>query len=334
MKKVKLFTLLGLGVLGLGALSFGIAKGQPQYMPVRAEGDEPTEPVSTPTDEEVFECSVVIDETKNGTIKVDKTEGHIGDLVTITASHDLFYKIDSISVNGTSLVEDEEISGKFVFALVEGENKIEGKFVVDKELLGEMSIIYEQLMNKDWTHLFSVENVVRIVTFLLNGGLLFAIIRYYVKDKKLEKKLEETTESTLNKIVPETTKQVIIENTKEVLAPFFAEITANQEENLRVSASLTKCLALMQEDTPESRLAVLNELSQLNVGDKKLIEEAKEIINKYFADKITELNNVLAGLDKIIEKNKEVVEKTAQVEQPKAEEKVETAAVENDGTQF
>lgn len=334
-KKIGLFfgLLLGFCSIGGACIGAGVAHGSEQVIVAHAEGEEA--PV-----EETFECQVVLSTFEHGEISVDKEEGHVGEIVTVTAKHDIFYLIDFVAVNGTNLVESEETSGLFSFALVEGENKITAKFTIDKELLGEMSTIVEQATNKDWTNLFSVENVVRIVSFLLNGGLLIAIIRYFVKDKRLEKKLENKVEDTLQKVLPDTTKDIIIANTKEVLEPIFVETTSYQQEIIRVLSVFIKCFALMQENTPEARSAVLAELSNLKIGDTKVINDAKEFLEKYFAGKMEELNSVLSNLDGIIEKNKEIIEKNSQVVEivePKEEIPGEETSEEtngDDGTQF
>ena len=285
--------------------------------------------------EEVFECSVVLGKYDHGSISVDALEGHVGDVVEITAKHDFLYLVDYVAVNGVNLVEDEDISGLYRFALVEGENVITAKFIVDSELLGEMSIIYEQAMNKDWTNLFSLENVVRVVSFILNGGLLFAMVRYFIKDKRIAKNVEESVKSVCNRIVPETTKQVVIAQTEETLKPVFAKTAAYQEDIIRVLGILVKCIALMQEDTPDARRAILAELANLNIGDMKVIEDARKFIDQYFDTKMAELKGTLNKLDEVIEKNKELANKTAGIsnEPVKEIEEIEEIPT-DDGTQI
>ena len=316
-RKIGLFFALFLGFCAISGacIGFGGFNHYDNAVVAFAEGEE----------EEVFECSVVLDTYEHGKLSVDKEKGHVGDVVTVTAKHDMFYLVEYVAVNGTNLVESEETSGLYSFVLVEGENKLDAKFVVDAELLGEMSTVYEQARNKDWTNLFTMENVIRIVTFILNGGLLLAMVRYFIKDKRIAKNVETSVKDSMEKILPETTKQVVIENTKEVIAPMFSSVCANQDEIIRVVAVLVKCVALMQEDTPESKRAILGELANLNVGDKNIIEQAKNTIDKYFANKVEELNGVLAGLDTVISKNKAIVDKATEVieNKPTVEEKVE-----------
>lgn len=346
-KKIGLFFGLLLGLVmvsGIGANRSNVVYAEGESEPGVSEpapesseepitsSEEPVEPVEPA---EVYECSVVLGTYEHGKIFVDILEGHAGDMVTLTAKHDLFYLVSYVSVNGVNLVEDEEISGLYKFALVEGENVITAKFVVDAELLGEMSIIYEQAMNKDWTNLFTVENVARIIMFLLDGGLLFAMVRYFIKDKRIANNVERSVKETCNAVLPDMTKKVVVENTQKVLEPVFTEITAYQQEIMRVVGVLIKCIALMQENTPDARRAILTELSNLNIGDMKIIDDARAFIDKYFADKMGELQQMINGLDNVIAKNKEVVDKVgeiAAVESPK-EEKIEVKPTE-DGTQI
>lgn len=320
--------LLGLCAFGGAMVSATHFQTQENAIVAFAEGDEET------PEEEVFECSVVFDTFQHGKITADKVEGHVGDVVTLTAKHDLFYLVDFVAVNGTNLVEDTEISGKFSFALVEGENKITANFVVDEELLGVFSQMYEQATNKDWTNLFSVKNVVTIVNFILSSGLLIAIVRYFIKDKKLAAKVEAQVKQSVEKIIPESTKAAVIKETEEILTPMFAQITGHEEKIVHVVSVLIKCIALMQENTPESRTAILNELSKLDMGNGEVIEQAKKVIEEYAKQKMAEINEMLGKLDSITERNKEVVDKVEQIADkenaPKAEieEKEQRQAIE------
>lgn len=318
-KKIGLFfgLLLGFCAIGGACVGFTSVSHNNSAVIAYAEGEGEEEPPVTTPEEETFESKVVLSSVSHGKISVDKEEGHVGDIVTVTAHADLFYLVDFVSVNGTNLVESEETSGVFTFALVEGDNTISAAFIVDKQLLGTFSEMYEQASNKDWTNLFTVKNVVTIVNFILSSGILIAIVRYFIKDKRLAKKVEDKVEETMSKIVPETTKEVILKNTEETLAPVFSQISAYQEEIVRVVAVLVKCIALMQEGTPESKTAILNELSNLKVGDSQVIDEAKAIIEKFAKEKLESLNAMLGKLDNITQKNQEVVGKIEAIAEEK-----------------
>ena len=192
MKRSIKLALFGVGLFALTGLGVGLSLKQEakvnEPMIVLAEGEDPVDP-ETPETPETLPCQVVIGTTKHGSIKTDITEGNVGDICTITAKHDLLYKVGSVSVNGVALIESETTSGEFSFALAEGENKITATFVIDEELCGDLSDIIREATEQDWNNLFTVDNVIVLVKWVLDGGILIAMIRYYVKDKRLEKKL-------------------------------------------------------------------------------------------------------------------------------------------------
>lgn len=340
MKRKGLFTLLTLGILALGGILLGTTRS---YAPVHAEeppqtsepapAEDPVEdPVEDPTEPapEVYECKVVIGEAAHGKISVDKEEGHIGDIVILTANADLFYLVEYAKVNDTALVEDEDTAGVYKFALVEGNNTISVKFAVDKELLGEMSTMFEQASNKDWTNLFSVKNLISIIAMLFNGGVLLAIARYYVKDKKLEKKVENKIQEVVSKVVPEATKNIVLDALKELIAPYFAQIQATGADLQVVIATLCRCFALAQEGTPESKIAITKELAALNLSDNALITAIQEKIEKFMKEQSDKMANVLNDLAKIEHNSNQIVDNSND-ENVKDETPTETT---DDGTQY
>ena len=305
MKRNKLFTLLSLGLLALGGFGFSLIKGTTHSLPVMAE-------------EETFECSVVIAESKNGTVTADKLEGHVGETVNLNVKHDVFYLINSVSVNGTELVEDEDISGKYSFVLVEGENKVEAKFVIDEELLGEMSVIVEQAKAKDWTNLFSVENIIRVISLLLSGGVLLAIVRYYIKDKKLEDKLEKKVEKTIATIAPEATKQVVVATIKEFITPIFTEMKLDSEETKNALTVFSRCFALAQENTPEARIAITKELSSLKLSDQASIAAVQKQLEDFVAKQNANFLSMMEKMQKMEQSNKEIIESSGATSEPES----------------
>lgn len=301
MKKFWKFGLAGLGMFVMCGLGIGltqIAKEQPVM--VLAE--------EAPEEESVEVATVVIEKTSHGEISTSITEGEVGQVCVITAKADIFYKVESISVNGTVLIESETTRGEYSFTLGAGENKIASSFIIDAELCGEFSKIAEEISNKDWKNLFSVENICTIVKWVLDGGVLIALVRYYIKDKKLEAKLEAKVKSTIENIIPETTKQTVIAAIETSIKPIFADLVANDVETKKAMTVFAKCMALSQENTPESRRAILDELSALNISDANTIESIK----KYIEDLVTKHNKMyeetLAKIEQIGEHNKTIVE--------------------------
>lgn len=270
-------------------------------------------PVLTFAEEEVAEpedlsATVVIGKLEHGTVEASILEGVEGDICKLNVNPDVLYVIGSVSVNDTALIEDENISGLYSFALVRGINTVTVKFAVNQELLGDLSIIFEQAQNKDWTRLFSVENIITLVKWVLDCGILIAIIRYYIKDKRLEKKIEEVVENILSKVLPNTLKEAVVEAIMKAVQPLFAQLQAQNVDLTNAMSVFAKCMALAQENTPESRTAILNELSKLNISDEATLNSVKAFIEKLFAENLQSYNEALAKIKEIGEANKAIME--------------------------
>lgn len=320
MRKNFKLALCGLGLFAVAGFGIGFALHNEatvrQPIVVLAEEEEIPE---VPEEPEVVElpCQVVLAKYEHGSISVDIKEGNVGDICTITAKHDLLYKVASVSVNEVELIESEATRGEFRFALVEGENKISASFVVDEELCGTLTTIVQQAGDKDWTRLFSVENVIILVKWILDGGILIAMIRYYIKDKRLEKKLENKVQQTIAQIIPETTEKTVLTTVEKVITPMFEETKADYVEIMKGLTVFAKCMALAQENTPESRNAILDVLSGLKIGDLDTINEVK----RYIEDALNRHNKAYEETLKAI---KELGEKNANNISEKKEEKDET----------
>lgn len=311
MKKVRA---LFLGLFALCTLGLGCAFANPIQV-AHAEPDivEPEK-----------ECHVVINEVTHGEIAASIEDGDVGDICTLTVDCDLFYIVDSITVNDVALVESEETRGVYSFALVSGDNVVTAKLVVDNELLGDLAILYEQASNKDWKNLFSVDNVLRIVSWLIEGGLLIAIVRYFVKDKKLAKQIEGAVTKALQKIIPEQTKQYVLDAVQEIIKPLIAQLIEDGVETKTAISVVCKCFALAQQNTPDSKRAILDELATINISDKTTIASVKEYIEAALAkhdalvrEEIAKLSEIKSNAAKVIESAKEPEEVKPLIEEPK-----------------
>ena len=297
---MKKFGLL-LAVLGLG-LGIGLCSIKSNPVMVKAEGEEPsiTEPVA--------EATVILPKLEHGSIEATILEGNVGDICQLNIKPEILYMIKSVSVNSVALAEDENISGLYSFALVSGENKVAVKIIVNEKILGELSNIYNQARNKDWTNLFTVQNLLILIKWVFDCGILIALIRYYVRDKRLAAKLEKATKEELDKIIPQVTKDTVVATVQDVLEPMFAQIKVDNMEITKGMSTFAKAMALAQQNTPESKVAILELLSQLNFSDEKAIREIKAYVDKLFAEHLNTYNEVMSSLNKISEENKELIE--------------------------
>lgn len=265
-------------------------------------------------------CQVIISKAEHGSITTDITEGEIGEIVTVIAKHDLLYKIENVSVNGAALIESETTSGLYTFALVEGENTITAKFVIDEELCGDLTNIIQQASNKDWTNLFTIENVITLVKWLLDGGVLIAMVRYFIKDKRLADKVENKVKESCEKIIPEATKNAVVENTKYVIEPMFDQVVQDGALARQLMGIMVKCMVLMQQNTPEAKIAILDEFEKLKgIVDLDSIANIKKYIEEAVAQHDKAYEETLARINSIGERHQESIEEPK--EEPKSDPK-------------
>ena len=130
------------------------------------------------------------------------------------------------------------------------------------------------------------------------------IIGFIVKFLNLAKQKTLTAENVKDLIMNELGDKVD-ESVKKQLSSAVYSLTKTVKRQNEVLELLTQVAALSQENTPESRVAILDLISRLGVVDKEDIESVKETINKEVAEKKAleeETNNTV---DKIIEEHKE-----------------------------
>lgn len=275
---------------------------------VRLNSDGTFEPVGF---DEAKPCHVSMSKFDHGEIEVDALEGDVGDIVTIDAKSDLLYKVDFVAVNGTNLVEDENVRGRYSFALVAGENVITASFVVDEELCGELTGIVAKIGDGefDWVEdVFNLRNLIDIVSWIFSGGILFAIARYFIKDKKLEKTIEDKVVEVMTNLVPGITKTEITNQMKGIIEPMFGKVTENSSIMMTAMGILMKGLVLMQQGTPEAKIALLDEFDKMKtLVDPQLVEGIKKYIEDALAQREKNYGETMANLDEITERHKEEI---------------------------
>ena len=120
--------------------------------------------------------------------------------------------------------------------------------------------------------------------------------------KDLAKKKAMTTEEVCNKVVEilETTnKESVLKSINDIVKPLEDKVG----DITPVLNSFSKILALSQENTPESRLAILELIQSIGNISNKVVEDAKnEIVNQIEEEQKENKENI-AILESIEEKN-------------------------------
>lgn len=224
-----------------------------------------------------FPCSVSLSEVKNGTITFSKTEGEIGEIIEVYNTPALLYDLIEITANGVVLTPDEY--GVYSFVLVEGENIVTAKFEVSDEKLQQVADLLNKAKEGNWEEIFTVSNLMQLISWLITLGCSSGFFVTLYKSKKFK----ELTPQEIARKVDEKINSVLDERLATFLKDVFGPFTENMLQKFSGMENSTKtmvrCFILMQENTPESRLAILNELNNLNNNETgQLTLQVKNLI--------------------------------------------------------
>lgn len=259
--------------------------------------DGSEEAVVSEPEEEVFECTTsssvywisdgeTIEDGANkyGDVLISQDEGHVGDEVTaivsgnptidVTSKFITLYKyaLSYVTVNGEKIEASDSEKGEYKFKLKEGVNDVRAYFS------GRIELSTTDLSSVNWKSLLTVDNLLKLVYFVLTLILSSGCFLTIIKSKKFKTKTTEevatTVQGVASQVVAETTSQFLNETVKPLLEK-------QNEENIDMSNTLK---ALMRttlytlDDTPESRLAAIKELQNYKSSDKDLAKQIEDIV--------------------------------------------------------
>ena len=229
-------------------------------------------------DEPKYPCQVVIKDSDYGDIIVDVEYGNIGDIVTIYAKPYSFCKLVSLNVNGVDLIPNED--GNFQFPLVEGENIIVSKFEIDSEQFEKVAQLLADAKDGNWENIFNIENVFQLISALVTLFMGSGYCVTLLKSKKI--KSETTTEvaTGVKEVLDSNVYKAIKDFLQNTFGPTFDKLSGNITNIEEVVKTMARCMVLSQENTPESRLAIIEELTKLQKSDEELSAQVKAIIQK------------------------------------------------------
>ena len=258
--------------------------------------------------EDSYPCQVIIEQPEHGEISTDISFGNVGDIVTITATSDSLYEIEYIAVNDEML---EGTDGIYTFALVEGDNVITSSFVLNQTIFGDLSTIVTEIQNQDWENL-----IYTIISLIFDSGIIIALITYLIRARGLNKTMQNISTT----VVPNTTKEVV----KTLIEPMFSQTVQDSASSREIMMVLVKCMVLMQQNTPEAKLAILDELTKLqNIADVNSVNDVKKYIDNKIAEHNQKLEETLSSLNKISSRHEENVDDVVQEEENNTNKKVD-----------
>ena len=154
---------------------------------------------------------------------------------------------------------------------------------------------------KEWlSKFFEPQQVAMIMTWITYIGTIIGLIaKCYSLAKQKTLTADNVKEAVLEKLGDKVDEAVANQLSSSIVS--ITKMIKNQNETL---ALLTKVMALSQENTPESRVAILDLISRLGVIDNSEIQEIKETINKEVEDKKAAEEETNKSVDTIIENHK------------------------------
>lgn len=261
---------------------------------------EPEEP------EIVYPCNVVINvsNVNYGDVLADLEGGEIGQIVTLRVAPNFLCKVISVSANGVQLVKNED--GNYTFALVEGDNNVQVEFAVDNEQLTYLADQIANIKNGNWEDVFSVNNLLNFIswgiTLLLSSGFFVTLI----KNKKIKTKTTNEIAEAIkvaNEISIVATVNKVLEKVLGDSYYTYLEKTDSIDETMKV---LTRCFVLSQENTPEARLAIIQELTNLKTNQNELTEKVKALINSEIQKNNAENEEKLKAIQALKDSNNKI----------------------------
>ena len=314
MKKFALlFALLFVGVVSFCFVApYGVAKAEGEGVSAvesitddisSSDGAEGSETGETGKGEESDEyaCKVVLQPCQYGDMLADKECGNVGDVVTLIAKPYSLFGVESVTVNGVALTQNED--GNYNFTLVEGENVVVATFKVNQEEISYILGLIEKAKDGNWEDIFSLKNLFTIISWVISlftaGGLCLTLL----KKQKIKAKTAEEISAAVEEVTKGETSKAVNAFMEKILGPSFDMFGEKLKEINEMCASMARCMVLAQENTPEARLAIIQELSKTNEKAQDLAEEVKKIIHDEMSATEKEKQKKIDTLKDLEEKN-------------------------------
>ena len=314
MKKFALlFALLFVGIVSFCFVApYGVAKAEGEGVSSgesitddisSSDGAEGSEAGETGKGEESdkYACKVVLQPCQYGDMLADKEGGNVGDVVTLIAKPYSLFGVESVTVNGVALTQNED--GNYNFTLVEGENVVVATFKVNQEEISYILGLIEKAKDGDWEDIFSLKNLFTIISWVISlftaGGLCLTLL----KKQKIKAKTAEEISAAVEEVTKGETSKAVNAFMEKILGPSFDMFGEKLKEINEMCASMARCMVLAQENTPEARLAIIQELSKTNEKAQDLAEEVKKIVHDEMSATEKEKQEKIDTLKDLEEKN-------------------------------
>lgn len=263
------------------------------------EGGEEKNPDAGETTE--MPCKVVLDNIQYGDVIIDKTEGNIGDIVTVYAKPYSLFGLKSLTVNGTALVANED--GSYTFAMVEGENLVSAVFEVNQNEIKYILGLVDTVKNGKFEDLFTLKNLMTLISWAISLFMGSGFCVTLLKSKKIKAQTAQEISEAVQVATESEVSKGINAFLGEKFGPSFDELSKSLTDITTTCQSMARCMVLSQENTPEARLAIIQELSANSKKAETLADEVKKIVHAEIETNKQAEQNKLDMIKELEEKN-------------------------------
>lgn len=222
-------------------------------------------------------CKVILDNIQYGDVIIDKTEGNIGDIVTVYAKPYSLFGLKSLTVNGTALVANED--GSYTFAMVEGENLVSAVFEVNQDEIKYILGLVDTVKNGKFEDLFTLKNLMTLISWAISLFMGSGFCVTLLKSKKIKAQTAQEISTAVQTATETEVSKGINAFLGEKFGPSFDELSKSLTDITATCQSMARCMVLSQENTPEARLAIIQELSANSKKAETLADEVKKIVH-------------------------------------------------------
>lgn len=259
-------------------------------------------------------CKVIVTAAQYGDVIVDKESGNVGDIVTVYAKPYSLFKLKSITVNGTVLVANAD--GIYTFAMIEGENKVSAEFEISQSEVSYILGLIENAKNGNFEDIFSLKNLLTLISWAISlfmgSGFCITLLK--------SKKIKAQTAQEISEAVDAATKSEVAKGISAFLSerfgPSFDALSTSINDISETCQSMARCMVLGQENTPEARLAIIQELSSKSKKAESLADEVKKIVHAEMADAEKAKQDKLDLIEELEAKNQAIGTDTSAEEKP------------------
>lgn len=152
--------------------------------------------------------------------------------------------------------------------------------------------------------IFTPENVALIVGWVTTAITLIATVCKLASSLKALKNKSDAQATDITNAVIDTLNTIVGTKVNDKLNQAITPVLDFLQKNNATTEALAKIIALSQENTPESRVAILDIIATMNVLPTGLIESAKQDIKQEQEQEIQEAQNTAQKLEELqVEEN-------------------------------